>query len=563
MQPQQDPRRKIRVTGKESVVDVARAVFKDARLAALISDLNPALGSGAIAANTVVTCPSRAEAAAFAKKMGFSLGFDEKAENGTRQKRAWSKMQGPGQASHTGIDAGDAARKLLEQKLPAGEVAKRLVKLCTPEALERFLATASTDPALVTVQKTLRVHLDYPRAKARLSTAMALLDATLRPAGPAALLQGIAADAEGGARILAAVVCPAPVREVLVDRADDVMRLVTKARDLSRLERGARDATLVGDPEATTIAALCAALADKVEPVAGERLRLLGLDEAWAAFSAHLTKLKDMLKKHEELLPRAGADIIAVLANADDGSRLARPWPLVAAVVRGLKDTIENSTMAAFDDGLGGLLLHKPAPVVAVAAGASGIVARPMLSMEGGPVVSAASLAARAASGARTVDEATAIAERLASTVCALVELHRPVAGDVGSVATRRMRRKAHFEDVVVGRGAPQGEAIARVVDELFADARRVGFSGVDRVQRPQQVAARDVAKLATGTITINQKAVSEVARAIVVVAMAIDRDLGGLLLRTTGREAFRVAVDKHSGKVLSKAGLVFAEPKA
>jgi hypothetical protein len=561
MQPQQDPRRKIRVTGKESLVDVARAVFKDARLAALIGDLNPALGGGAIAANTVVTCPSRAEAAAFAKKMGFSLGFDEKAENGTRQKRAWSKMQGPGQASHGGIDAGDAARKLLEQKLPAGEVAKRLVKLCLPDALERFLATAAADPALLTVQKTLRVHLDYPRAKARLSTAIAVFDATLRPTGPGALLHGLAADAEAGARLLAAVVCPAPVREVLVDRADDVVRLVGRARELSRLERGARDATLVGDPEAPVIAALCAALADKVEPVAGERLRLLGVDEAWTAFAAHLTKLKDMLKKHEELLPRAGADIIAVLANGDDGSRLARPWPLVAAVVRGLKEPVEKAAISAYDDGLGGLL-HKPAPVVAVPAGASGIVARPMLSMEGGPVVSAASLAARAASGARTVDEATAIAERLAPSVCALIDLHRPVPGDVGSVATRRMRRKAHYEDIVVGRGAPQGEAIARVVDELFADARRVGFAGVDRVQRPQQLAARDAAKLATGTITINQKPVSEVARAIVVVAMALDRELGGLLLRPTGREAFRTAVDKHGGKVLSKAGMVFMEPK-
>ena len=562
MQPQQDQRRKIRVTGKESVVDVARTVFRDPRLSALIADLNPSLGAGALAANTVVTCPTRAEAAAFAKKMGFSLGFDEKADNGTKQKRAWAKMQGPGQASHSGIDALDAARKLLEQKVAPGEVGKRLLKLCTPEALERFLAADVGDGLqLITVQKAVRVHLDYPRAKARLATAVAVIEATLRPSGLSALLHGVVVDGETAQRLMLAVVCPPLAREVFVQRAASVVSLVARAKELSRIERGARDATIAVDVNAPALSALCAAVADKVEPVSGERLKALGLDEAWALLSAHLVKLKDLLKKHDELLPRAGADCIAIIARGDDGGRLPRPWPLVASVVRGLKEPLEKAPISAHDDGLGGLITHR------LAAGASGLVARPTLlatkdagSIEGGAVVSAASLVARAASGARTVDESTAIAERLASNMCALVELHRAVPGDTGSPAMRRSRRKAHFDDVIIARGAPQGEAIARVVDELFADARRTGFVGVDRVQRPQQIAARDLAKTALSSVTLHQKNVSEVARAIVIVAMTIDRDLGGLLLRPTGREAFRANVEKHAAKVLSKASLVFVD---
>ena len=561
MQPQAEQRRKIRVTGKESVVDVARAVFKDPRLSTLIADLNPSLGAGPLAANTVVTCPTRTEAAAFAKKMGFSLGFDEKAENGTKQKRAWAKMQGPGQASHGGIDALDAAKKLLEQKVPPGEVGKRLLKLCTPEALERLLAADVGDGLqLMTVQKAVRVHLDYPRAKARLATAMSLIDATLRPPGLSALLHAIVVNGEAAQRLLTAVVCPVPAREVLIARSAAVVTLVTRAKELSRIERGARDVAVAVDGNAAALAALCAAFADKVEPVSAERLKVLGLDEAWTTLSAHLVKLKELLKKHDELLARAGADCIAIIARGDDGGRLPRPWPLVASVVRGLKEPLEKAPISAHDDGIGGLITHRASVEASPASGASGVVARPLLSMEGGAVVSAASLAARAASGSRTVDESTAIAERLAPMVCALVELYRPVSGDTGSPAMRRARRKAHFDDVVIARGAPQGEAVARVVEELFADARRTGFLGVDRVQRPQQVAARDLGKTALSAITLHQKNVSEVARAIVVVAMTIDRDLGGLLLRATGREAFRANVEKHASKVLSKASLVFAD---
>jgi hypothetical protein len=183
--------------------------------------------------------------------------------------------------------------------------------------------------------------------------------------------------------------------------------------------------------------------------------------------------------------------------------------------------------------------------------------------MEGGPVLSAASLQARAASGARTVDEGTAIAERVAPIVCALLEAIRAVPGDAGPAAMRRARRRAFFDDVVVAKGAPLGDAIGRLIDEAFAEARRTGVAGVDRVATAQPQAACDIGKRLTGPLTVHQKNVSELARAVVVVACAIDRDLGGLLARPTGREAFFAVLEKHGGKLLSRASLVFSEPPA
>lgn len=569
-----DPRRKIKVTGKESVVDVAKIVFKDPRLATLISDLNPSLPkAGAINANTVVTCPSKAEAMAFAKKMGFSLGFDEKAQNGTKQKRAWAKMQGPGQASHAGIDPADAAQKLLAQKLPAPEVGKRLVKLCTPERMAEFVA-ADVDASLKAVQQAAAVHLAFPKAKARISGAIAIIDATLRPDGLLALLQAYADDADGAAAIVAGVVTPAAVREALPAASPRVLELVARAKALSKIERGAKDAILKGDKDAVVVDALVAAMHDRIAPVSGERLKLLGLDGHWSIFAGHLEKLKDLLKKHDEVLGRSGADVIVTVADGTDGGKLPKPWPLVAAVIKGIKGPFDAAPIPARDHGLGGLIsgakragelaAANAAEVKAAAAAGdvSGFGMRPsMLSAEGGPVVSAASLAARAASGAKSIDEGAAIADRVAPTVCALLQTMRPVSGDTGPLPIRRARRRAHFDDVVIAKGAPVPEAVQRLVDDIFAEAKRTGVAGIDRVQRSQQVAARDVAKQLAEQIIVHQKNASELARAVVVVACAMDRDLGGLLARSTGKEAFKGAIDRHGGKLLSKASLVFAEP--
>ena len=397
-------------------------------------------------------------------------------------------------------------------------------------------------------------------ARAQLQSIVGVIDASLRPAALLSLLQAIVANQAAASAVLNAVVAPAAACQTLLVRAPVVVRLVERALELSRIERGARDATLAVDDDAAVLSSLCSAVADHVEPVSGERLKALGLDQAHALLSAHLLRLKEMFKKHEELLPRAGIEVIRALARGEDGSRLPKPWPLIAAVVRGLSPLLAAAAIEARDHGLGGLVprLSSAAPSL-VASLARSSAASSLAAVR--PLMSAASLQARAASGARAVDEGTAIAERLAAGVVALFDLVRPLSGDAGPAPLRRARRRGCYDDAVLGKSAPQGEAIAKLIDELFADARRTGLVGVDRVQKAQEAAARQIGKGMTGVFTVNQKPGSELGRAIVVCAMTIDRDLGGLLLRTTGKEAFKAAVEKHGGKLLSKAALLYSEP--
>jgi hypothetical protein len=549
-----EQRRKVRVNGGESLADVARVVLHDVRLAVLLGDLNPTLPShGPLAPAALVLVPSRSEAAAFAKKMGFTLGFDEAADNGTAQKRAWARLQGPGPASHVGIDAADAARQLLARPLSASDVGKRLVKLCTPEALAAFVA-GPVEPALAAVVRVVDAHLAWPRAHARVGQAVAVLEATTRPGGLLALLEAFVADAAATDRLLAAVLVPPAVRQALSARAAPVVTLVQRARALARVERGARDVTLKSDPDGAVLAVLVAAVRDDVAPVFGERLGALGLLDASTALTAHLTRLVELLKSSDEQLPRASVDVMKTLASGQDGARLPKPWPLVAAVVRGLAPVVDAAGVAAVDGGLGGLLAH-PRP-----SSSSSLSSPYSCAGERTPVVLAATLQQRAAHGARTVDEGAALADRLASGVITLLSLAAPLSGDAGPAPLRRARRKAHFDSVTLARSAPRGEAIAALVDELFADARRTGLPGVDRVTKAQQQAARELGRTLTSTIALHQKNTSELARAVVIVALTIDRDQGSLLLRPTGREAFRAVVEKHAGRLLSRASLAWLE---
>lgn len=562
----EDSRRSIRVGGEESVVDVARVVFKDPRLAALIADLNPALPlRGAIQAGAVVTVPSVQEARAFAKQMGFTLGFNEAGTNGTRRKRAWAKLKGPGAASRGGIDPADAARKLLADGLPAAEVGKRLSQLCTPESLERFLA-APVDPALAVVSQSVELFVRFPKAHARLTQLIGLLEASTRPSGALALIEAVARDAPGADRVLRAVVAPDAERAALLESAPRVVALLERARRLAGLERGERDLELAGDAQAALLAPLVAAVVDRVELLSGERLKLLGVEGAWSVLRAHLERLKELCRKQDAQLGRAGSAVVRALAHGTEAPSLPRPWPLLAALVHGLGPALDAAGPSALHAGLGALVRKSPSAVPANAVRPGPHEGAPLATGEGAPVLSggalsAASLQARAATGARSVDEGTAIAERLAPRLAALIELSHPLAGDTGPAPLRRARRRAHFDALVLARSAPQGTAVARHLEELLGDARRGKVGGADTLERAQLVGAREVALLLTGSLTLRQQNVSELARALVVAVMTLDRELGARLARPTGREAFRDAVDKHATRLLSRAALSYSEP--
>lgn len=553
MQPAPEQRRKIRVSGQESLVDVARVVFRDVRLAALMSDLNPTLPrAGALPAETVVVCPSKTEALAFAKKLGFTLGFDEKGSNGTRRRRAWAKLKGPDSPHHTDVDPVAAARQLLSTPLSPAEVAKRLMAMCTPDRLIVFI-DGDVEQDLRAAQQATKARFNYPRARERLHAVVATLDATLRPGGFEALLQAFVDDGAAADAVLAAALVPAALRGFCAGRAAAVITLVRRARELANVERGARDVTLRQDPQAEALRVLVEAVMDRVPPVSGDRLALLGLNDAWTQLASQLTSVRDLIKKHEELLARAPVDVLTALAHAGDGAHLTRSWAIVAAVVRGLSAPLGAASLPARERGLGGL--------VAAVDGAPP-QANDEHHVAAAPTLLAASLQARAASGARVVDEGVAVAQRLAPTVCALLEAMRPVPGDAGPSTMRRARRRAHFDDLIVAKGAPLGQAIARSVDEVVSEARRSGLADINRLSKPQLQALAELARQWIGPVNVHKRNASELARAVVIVAGAVDRELGVLLLRATGREAFRQTLERHGAQILSKASLLFSEAR-
>jgi hypothetical protein len=553
--PPPDQRRKIRVTGKEALADVARAIYGDVRLSTLLTDLNPALpAGGALPKDTVVTCPSKVEAAAFAKKMGFTLGFNEVAGNGTEQKRAWNKMQGPGQAPRDGVLGVEAAKTLLSQGLPAQEVGKRLVKLLKPTELEAVIA--STDPTLNNVRLAAEMHSLYPVAHVRMTAVLGLLDATLRPAGTLHLFEAYTHDAAAIDKLLAAVVVAAPLRDGLREAAPEVLAKLHRAQGLAKLERGAKDGALLTakDP---ALSALCAAVLDGVPPFAGDRLRLLGIDELLEALNTHIAKVIAAVKKQLEVLGQSSVDVLRAVGKGHDGKLLPKPWPLVCVVIGGLMPTMEGLSVNVRDDGIGGMV-RKP---LAVAKGSTVAPATDRLSTEGAAIVQASDLIARAASGARTLDEGTAAAERVAPLFMELFRLARPNPSDGGPVPMKRQRRTSFFLDAMTAKSPPSAIGVGAFVTEVFDDAKRTQHPGIDRVQRVQIAAAVGVAKaLADAPLSVQQRSLSELGRALLVCSMCLDRDFGLLLARATGKEAFQAAAEKQAAKIISKAGLLYVD---
>ncbi len=532
-------RRRIRMDGHNTLVDVARKVCGDPRLAPLLQDLNPTLpATGALPAGTVVTCPGKQEAARFAKRMGFTLGFDERAGNGTDARRRFARHLGlhsdPGK-----VDAVALARSMLARAVSPLEVGKRLARQCDDADLATLLQ--ATEPAVRQAAQHAEAHALFPRAVSRLSAVRNVLDATARPAGLLALLEALAKDAAAADRLLQGCAVAPALRKVLAEEAGRVVALVRKAREVAGLERGARDATVKGDADAAQLKKIVDALADGVDALGGDRAAVVGLEAEVDALNRHLEMVRGALRQAEDGLGRASAEVIRTVARGLDGQKLPRPWPLLTSVTREVGAAIDQAPPTARDLGLGGLLRRRGA------------------SAEGAPVrLTVADLQVRAASCARAVDEGEAFAERLAPKVAELFGLMRPPpAVDGGTPQARKARRRAAFDHAVAARGAARPDGVSALVGEVVDRARLGGNGAAGRLNRVQMAALDEAARaVSSSPLTIHRQPMSELGRALVVAAMALDREVGQGLLRPTGREAFVAAAVKHAGRVLSAASL-------
>ena len=530
-------RKKIRVSGQQSLVDVAQLACADVRLAPLLIDLNPSLPvTGLLPAGTLVLCPGRLEAQLFAKKMGITLGFDPRAANGSDARLKWARHLGPTNAPAK-VDAVALARMLIARGVTPAEVGRRLAKQCSEAELGAVLC--SNEPALQQAGAQAELQVLFPKAASRMTAVRSVLDATLRSGGFLALLEALVRSPVDALALLQGCAVAPALRMALVEEAPRVMALVTRARELAVLERGARDATYQTDDTAATVRPLVDALIDGVDVLASGRTEHVGIHAEAEALLRHVEMLRGALKQGEEGLARASAEVIRAVARGGEAAKLARPWPLLAAVCRDIGAAIEAAPPMARDAGLGGLI-KRPARTAAK--------------------ITVADLHVRAAACARAVDEGAAFAERLAPVVVELFGLMRPApAVDGGTPQARKARRRMAFDHAAAGAGAASPAGIAAVVVDVIERAILGGSAPAQRLGRAQRASLEEAARSMAVPLTINRRPMSELGRALVVAAMALDREMAQGLSRPTGREAFVKAAVKHAGRVLSAAACLMS----
>jgi hypothetical protein len=129
-----------------------------------------------------------------------------------------------------------------------------------------------------------------------------------------------------------------------------------------------------------------------------------------------------------------------------------------------------------------------------------------------------------------------------------------PPALDGGAQQTRRARRRAAFDLAVTARGPLTADGVRLTVADAIERAKDCGLKGADRLRAPQIAALQLAANDMLGAMSVARRPVSELGRALVLVAMALEGELAQGLVRPTGREAFTQAAQKHAGRVLSYA---------
>lgn len=520
--------------GTQSIADLAHAVCGDARLAPLLRRLNPRLpGFERLRAGTEVMCPTSFEVQ---RQKNTCRTYSD--EDVVEPSGSYPRRVGAGAPTGTGPARAPAAevlaRALLGRGAARAEVARRVASECS--AADVTALARHGDPALRAVGDAAELMLAYPAARRRLRAVRGLLEASARPGALRAVLEAFGRSSSDTAAVLDAVVVTPSLRGALAAAAPEACRILTQARQLVQLERGARDAVLRG--QAPVLRATVAALADGVEPFAGERLAQLGLDAEDAALGEHVARLDEALAMAERTLARTPAALRALMGG-DTGATLPRPWPLVVRVCRALAPRLEKLAPSACDEGLGGLVPRKGTRV----------------SAEGEPVaMRAADLQARAASCARVDDEGDALAARLAPAVVELYGLVGPAEAEGAPSTVRRARRRAAFDSALVARGDVSGEGAAALVVEVLERARAVGVEPAGHLRAPVIEAAAAAARALPMSLSVLRRPMSELGRALVVAAMALDRDLAPRLARPTGREAFIQAATRHAGRVLSAA---------
>ncbi len=552
-------RRRVKLSGKDSLVDVAVRVFKDDRLVPLLMDLNPGVpGKGAVPSGTIVTVPGRDEAQRFAAKMGFNLGFDPAKGGSTKARKDWKKLQNGAQRREQVVDPTTLARTLLAQGHDAVDCAKRLAALVKEPELEAFIAAAHDDAEVAKVASAVEMARLRMQARAVLVGLVDVLEGTTRPKGRRRLLEvAVEKPAELGEVLDGFLVVPA-LKQDLLKKAAHAVSLLKSAEELARLDRHLQDAKLSqpGDDNAT-LRLLVDAATNDLELVDGERVQGLGVKAQLDALDKHTAQLATMLKKLTESVERAPREVLRAVVEAKSGSALPKPWPVVIALHGRVKERLVRVHAGRRADGIAALV--SSGNVADVKVGANGLEV-PHPASVAGPTMSAAELASHAARNARVADDHDGVPERLAPTLIRLFDPLRPSPPDSGPEAQVRQRRKSRFEKAVLSPkgSAGNGAAIKALTSELLELAKTADDPVLSRRAMRLGPAVKSgclvLADGATGPVPALLREASDVARALFVVALALDPEIGPTLASAAGREAALQLMRRHATRVVTLA---------
>jgi hypothetical protein len=544
---EEEERGHVRMTGSERLVDVASTLFGDDRLVPLLMDLNPALGAGALPANTVVALPTPDEIRRFASQMGLSLGFDPSKPSGTRVKNAWSKMKGEGQAA-AAVDPHELMAVLAKQGLTPEVAARRLAKLVDEDALQAFLDDPGESEAARAVAAASRAVAARGRLRRVLKALSGMLTAAGRAGSRRTLLAAVASDTDAARAVLAALLLPEAVRNALIDAAAYAVPHLDKAEAIAAKDPVVRDAELdaIDDEGSRAIMRqLVMAAVDGVPLLGGERAAAVGVEGVLAAWEKHAAQVGNVLTQLAGSLDDTPAEVLIAVADGAGGD-LPRPWPLAAAMVARLGDRV--------------LRLHAGRQDLGVAALIADVVPGDGLAEA---VLSAAELTARAAANARIADAHDAVPARLAETMVMLFDPLRPSSPDTGSEGQQKQRRRTRIEKaLLVGRDEEVSNAASvAVVDELIALAKALDDeTGEERklkrqlrqLSPAQKAGCQELAAGLSGSVPALLRNASPVARGLLAMAVAVDRELGPTLQRGSGREAAQALLEAHATRAIT-----------
>jgi hypothetical protein len=531
----------VRLSGRDSLADVARRVFRDARLASLLAELNPkAQATGALPSGTVITLPSMEEARAFASKMGFSLGFDPTKTGGTRAKRAWARLQ-TGNRREGPVDADPRELVVVlggQDKTPE-EVAKRILALCSEAAVDAFVAESHDDEARQLVAAAcdaLRLRVDVRRFISALSEAIV---ASTTAAGRRALMDALALDGAAADEVLEGLLVVQKLRVDLGRRAEVLAPLLERAEALAKEDEHVRAAKLAAldKDERSSLEPLVGARVDGVALLDGPRLESLGVQKMFAALDKHLGQLSKTLDRLLPLVDRASRELCrGVLGHG--ATELPRPWPVVAKLHQGLAERVAVSHAGR--------------------RGEKGIAAfaRVRGREADGPKMNAGELAAAAAHNAQVAREQDEIGEQLGPRLAELFDAYRPSSRDKGDQNQVIARRRKRFSEATLTARDHDADAavVAEIVEAVFKAAKA-------KVPAGTRAGAASVAAELGGQLTVMLRGGTEVCRALLVATVALDPELGPTLSRPTGREAAVELIRKHATRVVSLAAHRYAEP--